>query len=91
MFSKGQVVNCIQMLPSILLSEDIVEASYIDFIVERMSSPIYWAITGACALIWLVAALPCFKDSDIVHIFKGIAKFGCIMLIGLYLIIRYLL
>lgn len=91
MFSKGQVINNIQTLPHILLSEDIVETSYVDFIVERMSSPIYWAITGVCALIWLLSALPCFRDSDIMHIFKGIAKYSCIVLVGLYLIIRYLM
>ena len=82
MFSKGQVINNIQTLPHILLSEDIVETSYVDFIVERMSSPIYWAITGVCALIWLLSALPCFRDSDIMHILKELQNIAALYWLG---------
>lgn len=71
------------------MSNEEVEASYFEFMQEHLFATPYWFIVAVCAIIWFIGSLPGFRDSDIMRLFKGIAKFACVTLVLLYFAVTY--
>ena len=75
-----------------MLAENIVLADgahHMEFVQESLFSTTYWIVVIICGIIWFMGLLPAFKDSDMMALFKGIAKFGFAFLVILYFAVTY--
>ena len=87
---KNYILNKIPAGDQVLkLSDAEVEASYFEFMQEHLFATPYWFIVIVCAIIWFIGSLPGLKNSDIMRLFKGIAKFACVILVLLYFAVTY--